>query len=305
MGMADVTEPSPLLSADQPPRSKASPALVAVPDEAPERADPPDMGLVIALVALILVGVAVVVSQFSFGRVIAVGIAGLGFVGGLAALLSDGRAKLAGAMAVGLHGLILLAVLFLPSWLRLDPWQTPLELGRPEGPQAVEHGGGHLSPVSPVDWIDAGKFSWQNNDVRVTVRSAFLGSVEGSGKKDAKRMSKDQYFHIYLRVANAGIEREIVLSGWAVGQKVEEVVVTDPAGKIFKPARLEENKLTDRGKPLAHLFPGNKSEPYLIFAAPQSKPESLHVRLPGSAVGASEEIRFQIGRALLVRSATP
>jgi hypothetical protein len=261
------------------------------------------MGLVVALVALILVGVAVLASQFPFGRFIAVGVAGVGLLAGLASLGAEGRAKLAGALAVGLHFLVLVFVLFLPSWLKLDPWRGSPDEG-PKGPFAVEHGTGSLNPISPTDWIDASKSSWENKDVRVTVRSAFVGPIELNGPKDAKRTTKERYFHLLLRVANTGVERQIDLTGWAAGKSTDGVRVSDSSGKQLALATFDDGWLPDRGKPTERLVPGKTSEIHLIYAAPSGKTDLLRLHLPGAAIGfASEEIKFHLGSGFLARNA--
>jgi hypothetical protein len=313
VGMADVTEPSPLLSddAEVPPPSKArrkpsgETAQVPAPQPADdEAAEPADMGIVLALVALILVGVAVVASQFPFGRFIAVGVAGLGLAGGLASLGAEGRARLAGGVAVGLHALVLLIVILLPSWLRLDAWRGAATDDGPKGPVALEHGTGVATPLAPADWVDAGKSSWEFKDVRVTVRAAFVGPLDRA--KGAKKGPREQYLHLRVRVSNSGVEREIPLSGWAAGVSAEGVRVTDPAGRVLRPATAEEVGPTDRSRLADRLFPGNASEPRLLFAAPAGKVEWLRVQLPGSAFGMSEEtIQFQLGSSFLARNAAP
>jgi hypothetical protein len=254
---------------------------------------------------LTLVGIAVVASQFSYGRIVAAVVAGLGLAGGVASLGAEGRAKLAGGLAIVLHCLILLTVLLLPSWLSLDPWRGPPTDNRPDGPVSVEHGTGRLTPVSASEWVDASKYSWEDKDVRITVRTASIGPVELVGPKDAKRPTKEQYFGLRLRIVNSGVEREIPLSGWAAGQGAGMVRVTDPSGHVLKPATFEENRQPERGKPVEHLFPGNSSEPRLIFAAPTAKAEWLHVQLPGSALGLTEDVKFLVGGAFLTRATKP
>lgn len=308
IGMADITEPSPILSVEDRPKTKSKPAteLIPEPEAEQDRASvPADMGLVVALVALTLVGVAVVASQFPYGRVVAALLAGLGLAGGIASLGAEGRAKLAGGLAILLHALFLLTVLLLPSWLSLDPWRAPTTDNRPVGPVSVEHGTGRLTPVSAADWIDASKYSWEHRDVRVTVRGVFIGPVDLLGPKDAKRTTKESYVSLRLRIANSGVEREIPLAGWAAGQGAGAVRVTDPSGNVLKPATFEENRQPDRGKPADHLFPGNSSEPRMIFAAPTEKAEWLHVQLPGSALGLTEDVRFLIGAGFLTRATKP
>src|SRR5262245_14639421 len=121
VGMADVTEPSPLLPDDErsqvesrPATVPAAPALIEEPDE---ESVPADIGWFVALAALILVGVAVVASQLPYGRIIGAAIALAGVIGGLASLGAEGRSKLAAGLAIALNGLVLVVVVLLPSWL--------------------------------------------------------------------------------------------------------------------------------------------------------------------------------------------
>lgn len=303
MGLADVTEPSPVLPADELPATSKRPSAPPV-TEMEEPSAPADTGLVVALGALILVGVAVMATQLPFGRIIAAVIAVVGLLGGLGALGAEGRARLAGGLAVGLHGLILLVVVALPSWLNLDPWRGPPEPDVPQGPVALEHGTSRGSrPVEAVEWLDASRFSWEFKDVRVTVRSVHLGPVELVGKGGARRSPKTQYLHLRLRVVNSGVERDIPLSGWAAGQSTDSIRVVDPKGALLKPAAFEENWQPERGKPSERLFPDQSSEVMLIFAAPPGKVEWLRVELPGSAAGLNETIRFQIGSGFFTRPA--
>ena len=90
IGMADITEPSPILPTRERPKKKAKPLPALVPESEPDEPDhasvSADLGLVVALAALTLVGIAVVASQFSYGRVVAAVLAGLGLAGGVASL---------------------------------------------------------------------------------------------------------------------------------------------------------------------------------------------------------------------------
>jgi hypothetical protein len=266
-----------------------------------ERAEPPDVTMVVGLVALILVGVAVVASQFPYGRAIAAGIAVMGLFAGSSVLGAEGRARLAGGLAIGLHALVLLVVIVLPSWLGLDPWRGPNEPQRLEGPVALEHGANRSEPVDPNAWLDAARYSWENKDVRITVRSAHLGPVELTGPGGAKRTTKAQYLHIRLRVVNSGIERDIPLSGWAIGRNPESIRVVDAKGTALRAATFEQGWQPPRGKISERLFPDQSSEPLLIYAAPSAKVESLRLELPGSAAGLAETIKFRLGGGFFTR----
>lgn len=305
LGAADVTEPSPLLAANEQPQPAEVPQT-RLADEQTGHA-PADLGLVVGLVALILVGVAVIASQFPFGRLIAAGIAGAGLLGGVAALGSEGRGRLAGGAAIGLHALVLLVVLLLPSWLSLEPWRSGAEEDDgPKVPMVLNHQGGQSRPQSQGEWIEAAASSWQLQDVRVTLRAATIGPEELTGPNGTKRKAREPYLHLHLRVANAGVEREIPLSGWAAGHSADGVRITDSNGKPLKAVSFEDGWKPDRGKPSDRLFPGKVSEVYLLFAAPPARADGLRIQLPASAIGfAGEDIRFQIRPAMDTRGPTP
>ena len=212
------------------------------------------------------------------------------------ASLEPKAAKQAGGLVIDSWILLILVLLL---WLSLDE-ARPNGSQRTLTPVALEHAR-ESSRASPNDWI--GEATWEHKDARVRCgRHPSPGRL--TGPKDAKHIER-QYLRLRLRVANAGVEREISLSGWATGQGAEAVRVIDPTGKALKPATFEETLQPDRGKPSDRLFPGKASEPHLIFVAPSGKVDWLRVQLPGSAFGMSEEIRFQIGSGFLSRNAAP
>jgi hypothetical protein len=300
--MPDVTEPSPVLPAE--PRKKTEPKpepalqLTApvtsseLEDEAPDA--PSDLGMTWALAALILVGPTVLVSQLPFGRFVAAALALVGLVGGVLCLGAEGRARLLAALAALLHLVVLVVVVFLPSWLNLDPWRGPPLPEEPKTPVAVEQRTGASSPITPNDWLDAGKFSWQFRDTRVTARAA-VGPVELNGPNGAKRITKEPYLQLTLQVRNVGFEREIPLSGWAAGQGTDGVRATDATGKVLAPATFENGWTVDRGKVMPRAMPGHASEAVLLFAAPPAKTEFVRVQLSGPALGVPDEIKFRVG----------
>jgi hypothetical protein len=298
--MPDVTEPSPVLPAEKrkplakPQAATVTPQAAEAEAEAEPRA-PHDLGMMFALVALILVGPAMLATLLPFGRFVAVALAGVGLVGGLLCLGAEGKARLAGAGAAFLHFLTLVIVIFLPSWLNLDTWSGAPAPEGPKGPQAIEHGTGTMKPVSPNDWIDASKSSWQFQDTRVTVRSA-VGPAELHGPKDAKRTTKEQYLCLTIQVRNVGFEREIPLSDWAAGPSADGIRVTEANGKPLAPATWEAGwTLPDRGKPASRAVPGHGSEVVLVFIAPPAKTDFVRVQLSGAAIGVQDEIKFRTG----------
>jgi hypothetical protein len=318
--LPDKTEPSPVLPPEakpkhakaevkphQEPPVSAPAATEPVPSGAistslaqpqAESEDPPrapaDPGMVLALLALILFGPMVLVTQLPYGRVIAIGLGVVGLLGGLLSLGAEGKARLAGAFGAFLHFCVILVLLFLPSWLGLDPWRGSSGVKEEQkGPVAVEHGSGVAVPASPDEWLDGSKSSWQQHDTRVTVRSA-VGPVGLTGPKGAKRNTKEQYLHLTLQVRHIGFEREILLSGWAAGLGSEGVRVTDATGQLLTPATFEPGWTYDRGKPAGRLMPGYRSEAFLLFAAPPAKSDFVRVQLSGSAIGVQNEIKFRV-----------
>lgn len=323
--MPDVTEPSPVLPAEKGEKARAKPQAASnpakpqaasqeapaaterapAPQEAPapapsqeaapeEEREPRDVGMVLSLVALILVGPAMLATLFPYGRFVAVVLAAVGLVGGLLCLGAEGRARRFAAAASALHFFVLVLVIFLPSWLDLDPWRGRPQAEGPKGPQMVEHGTGAKGPVSPDTWLDAAKHSWLFQDAQVTARAS-VGPAELTGPKDAKRTTKEQYLYLTLQVRNAGFDREIPLSAWAAGQGAEGVRVTDANGKALAPASFPEGWAPERGKPASRAVPGHGSEVVLLFAAPPAKTDHVRVQLSGAALGVQEEIKFRVG----------
>lgn len=299
--MSDVTGPSPVVPPEPKERRSGSipPPVPESSSESDESETATDFGMVVALSALVLVGIAVLATLFPFGRFIAGGIAGLGLLGGLASLGAEGRAKVAGGLAVGLHLIILVLVLLLPSWLGLGAWRENVIEDGPPAPLAFSHTN---QKTTIADWVDASSASWQFKDVRVTFRSAVVGPIDLVGPKGAKRTSKDQYLQLTLRVKNNGVERPFDLSGWTVGQGLEQVQLTDSAGRTIKPARFEEDWFPDAppSKPAERLFPGHMSEVRLIFSAPQPRIDFLRLALPGTMFGFEEMVKFQISSGSLI-----
>jgi hypothetical protein len=126
--------------------------------------------------------------------------------------------------------------------------------------------------------------------------------VELRGPKDARRKTREQYFQVQLRLANAGVERQIDLSGWAAGQGTEGVRVTDAAGKALAPATFEGAWQPDRGRPARQLLPGHPSDLKFVFAAPPAGAASVRLELSGAAFGLPDQtVKFQFGSAFLPR----
>ena len=299
----DVTEPSPVLVAPAP--VMARPA--AAPASAPQREGESSYGF--ALVAVTLFGLGLLASQFAYGRVIGLGITGVGLLMGLGCLATAGRAQFFGGVAVLLNLGATALLLFAPAWLGLEPWPANADGGGPKTVLAVGHNG---ASMTPADWVDPATASWVYGDVQVTLRSATIGPVELTGPNGVKKSPKEQHLQILVRVANAGVERRIPLTGWAAGTPAAPADVpklTDPAGKALRAKTFEAGwEAPDRPKP-GSLFPGRTADVLFVFELPPTSPgpavpagkadpgpkiEFLRFELPGAAVGAAEPVRFHI-----------
>ena len=295
--------PAPAVAAvpEHVPVATPRPALAAAP-EADEEREPMDYGLAFALGSLILVGPTVLASQLPFGRFLAAGLGLVGLLGGVAALGTEGRTRLMAAAAAALHAVILLVVVFAPSVLGLDPWLGHPDEAAPVGPFVVNHATGQRGPLTAGTWIDAGNSSWEYKDLRVTVVAAQSGPLRLVGPGGSKRQTKESYYRLQVRVANAGVERKIDLTGWAAGEGAEDVRVTDAAGKPLAPAKFDGPWQPEGGKPVRQLFPGHPSDVTLVFAAPPPGSGGARVELPGAALGVPEQtVKFRTGSAPLAR----
>lgn len=314
--MADGTDPSTAVKDRSP---APAPAPLPPPTPADSEPDEPleiaDLGLIVALSSVALLGVAAIATLFPFGRIISGAIALVGFVGGICSLGAEGRAKIAAGAAIGLHFIFLSVVLLAPSWFNLDPWRNPEIDNAPPAPVALIHAD---QKIKLVEWVDSASASWQFKDVRVTVRSATLGPIDLIGPQDAKRLSKENYLVLVVRIANIGVERPLDLSGWAVGQGIETVQtdsagrtdkpvvqLTDSMGRSVRPPAFEEGWTADlpNTKPIEKLFPGKSTEVRLLFSSPQSRIDFLKLSLPGTTFGFKEEVKFQIASGSIIQLA--
>ena len=267
------------------------PATEAASEES--RPAPPDMGMVLALAALILVGPAMLASQLPYGRIIAIPLAAVGCIAGLLCLGSEGKARLFAAGAVVANLIALLILLFLPSWLHLDPWGGPGGAAdeQAKGPQRVDRGSGEAVPLSANEWLDPWRYSWQLGDIRISAQS-LVAPVDLVDSKDIKRTSKKQYFQLGLEIRNVGVERELPLSGWAV-EGTSGITVTDSSGHALEPARFEPGWSLVQTRQYSRAMPGHAVTLFLVYAALPAKTEYVRIQLAGSAVGVKEDIRFQ------------
>lgn len=252
----------------------------------------------VALVAVILVGPTVLASNLPYGRVIALLLAGLGLLAGLVCLIGRGKARLVAAAAVSLHGVLLVAILFRPSLLGLDPWRGTGPPPKPTEVRSVPHG--KVESQVAGDAVDGASASWVLGDVGVNVRRGYVGPVELVDIKGAKRKSREIGLQILIRATNLGGERRIPLAGWMKGESLADVRLLDSTGKDVKRKSFPANQTPFRGQPTPDALPPRESaDALLVFEAPSGKQGEFVLELPGSAVGVDRPIRFRLPASFL------
>jgi hypothetical protein len=285
--LPDVTEPSPIVHKTKPSVSSET--------ETKEGIDPVFAG---SLIALSVFGLGVIGTQFPYGRFIGMGLCALGLVMGLGCLLGEGLARKLGAAAAVLN-LIAVALLALaPTWLGFDPLSGAPASSMPQGPYSLSLSS---NEVSGGDRINASKSVYANADVRVGIRSGGIQPVDLIGPRGAMRRTRENVLKLQVRITNAGVERRVPLSDWALGAPGEGVKLTDPAGKALKPKVFEPGWQPAGLEKIDGLFPGKSADVVLFFEPPPgsgpkgTKVEYLHLELPGSGVGLVETtIRFHV-----------
>lgn len=307
--LPDRTEPSPVVTAESTPEKPkletppASVSPVTPPPQAvstasgePPRA-PADTAMVIALAVLIMIGPTALLSQLPPGRFIAIPLSVVGLIAALLCLGAETKARLAAAAAAFLHFIMLVVLLFLPSWLNLEPWQGAPAEEEQKVPMAMPNDGG---PGQPAEWVDGGTSSWEFNDARVSVRGAFIGPAELVGPKQAKRKTKETYLQLSVRVANTGAARRIALSGWATGDSFAGVRFTDPTGNEVKLKTFTGGWTPELEHPVqSGLFPSKSTDLVLLFEGPLTKSGTYQLELPGVAFESAQPVRFRFTSAFL------
>ncbi len=254
----------------------------------------PDLATVLALVAAIGIGLAVIATQFPIGRWIGGGIAAVCLVLGLLTLGAEGRVRLWGGLAAAGHALLLLLIVFLPSWLNIEP--IAASSGLPDVPVRYDHATAQRHILATEEWIPAGQASWEYRGLRVTVSQATVGPLELRGPKDGRSWTKESYLQLQLTVGHVGMEDRKRLTQWAAGQ-AEGIRLRDAAGRELSPARLTlpAGWTWDRGQPLEHLLPDQSSRVRLVLEPPGSKSGPLQLELSGAALGFAEQVlRFRV-----------
>jgi hypothetical protein len=282
------------------------PALTPVSENVLAPASPPlpdiaatgrDSSVVSALIAISLAGLSLILSQVPYGRIGSVALASLGLILGLVGLSLATRGKLLPGLGSLINAAVLVVVIAVPSLLGVGSW-WPATVADDSGVvKAVRHNSGGES--APAEWVEAGKESWRQGDVLVSVRAFTVGPVQLTGPNGKKVRTKESYLQIWLRVTNEGITRKIEFAGWNAAETSAGLRLSDSAGKRLPAKRFEAGWEPPGRLSSVTLFPGKSAENLLLFAAPSAATGDLRLELPASAFGSSETVRFTLSQASL------
>lgn len=293
--MSEVTEAAP------PPPMVVLPRARSLPMGTPS-APQPEFAFVLGLIAVIVAGVSLAVSQLPYGRIATTVLAAIGLVLGVVSLLLAERKYLVPALSSAANAITLLFAVALPSWLGLSTWIPKQDFEDPKLVKAVGYDG--ETPV-PAEWVDISKASWQQDDVRVAVRSSTIAPLELTGLNNKKKWTKEKYLQIWIQVKNSGVARQIDFRGWnlvaAPNQPTPQL--SDSTGNSV-PLKIFEGEWQPGGKVKPKLLsPGTTAEQLLIFTLPDLKFDFLRLELPSAAFGGTEPVRLMIPRgSVLYRS---
>lgn len=278
-----------------------SPPLPLSPPPALPPAQPTDPGLPWALAAITLAGVGLAASQLPYGRLLTAGLGGVGLLVALLGVLAAERKKLLPAAACGMGGLAVLLAVAFPGLLGQTGWLPPRVEDTSRVVLSVGHEGGDRAPA---EWVDGSRASWQQDDVKVSVIHAKtkLEPVELVGPNGQKKVTKDRFLQIGLRVVNAGVARSFEFQGWSASSPAGTAPrLTDSAGKSLSVKRFDPGwEPAAAGPDHKALFPGKQAEYVLVFDPPGKGAEYVRLELPGAAFGGENPVRLQIPASFIV-----
>jgi hypothetical protein len=250
----------------------------------------------LAMVAFVLAGLALPVTYVPYGRLIALvpALAGVAFA--LLGLAIAGKRRLVPGLALGLNVLLLALLVAFPTWLGLGKWVPP-RVESTEGPRLIPFDSNTGSAIHDA-WIDAARGGWQHDDVRITVKSSWVGVAALAGPNKAQRKSKETYLFINLGVRNVGGGRIIDFRGWS-GEPPPNAAkprLVDSTGKELSFARFADGwQPHDRKATAPQLYPAAGTDELLVFEPPAREATHVRLELPAWAFGGKvEPARFQI-----------
>jgi hypothetical protein len=306
-GQAVLVPPSSALSA-------AAPTHVAVaagrgPSRPPAVARVPTKASRVGLLgpaAFCLGGVALVLASFPPLDMLTIPLSGAGAVVGLLGITfaqASGRGMRLSVVGSLLCVPVLVLALFWPTVL------NPTHMGRATvaGPDpgqvlAIPIGKEEGRPVGDAEdpeWVDAGKESVQQGDVRVRVLSALVRTPE---LKEPGRAAGGRCLLIAVRVYNIGAARRIEYVSWGeppTDAPANLPELRDSTGKAYPPRGFDTGTTLAGHVRRAGVKPASFVNDVLAFEPVPADVEYLRLELPAAACGGTGKLRLQIPRWML------
>ena len=254
--------------------------------------------LIFALVAIILAGAGLALSQLPFGRFASLALGVLAVAAGFYGLFVAQRKYLWPAIGTGAGVVVLLLVLLAPSALGLYGWLPQRGDENAKQAKGMPYDGG---AAQSADWVDVSKLFWQRGDVRVSLENIVTSPVELKGPNGEKQYSRDRVLQVRLRIANVGVVRKIDFRSWSerptaeipAPRLIDSYDRSVPA-KTFEAGWQPRERITGAG-----IFPGKSIEDLLVFELPEKNPEFVRLELPAAAFGETENVKLHIPMSLL------
>jgi hypothetical protein len=233
-------------------------------------------------------------------RLLTLPLCGIGLLLALLGLLAaDPRRSGYLLPAVGLlvNGPILVYAVFGMGLLTRAPRadEAARDAARPAVVPLGSRAGSAFTPAGDAEWIDAASGAVQLGDARVRVRAVEVGPVEF---KDGprKRVSKEKYLQITLRLNNVGVAQKLTYTSWA---GANPATLRDQAGRVCRARTFAQGLEVVGHVPKATLAPGKFTDDVLVFEPPAAGVEYLRLELPAAAFGGNGALRLQIPRSMI------
>jgi hypothetical protein len=241
----------------------------------------PDDPLNWALAAIATVGVTLLVSQFSYGRIVAVLLSLAGTVLAGLSLLGLEKRMWLGWTGAALNGLALLLLVAFPGSLGLAGWW----------PEPAPETQAQVEPTATDERVDAADAAWELDGVRVALTFATIGTDQSA---KTWRGKSERCVWIGAVVTNVG-SRPVEFTAWDPSTTEQPRLIT-ANNTVLKLKRLG-------GAPSRKtIAPGKFVECLLAFESASSADHGdLLLDLPAGAFGGTTPVRFRIPSSSISR----
>jgi hypothetical protein len=292
-----LAEPGPIVAAATRPLPQSAPPAPVQ----PRRISP------LGAAAFCLGSLALVSASLPLLDALTVPLAGAGAVLGLLGITfaqGSGRGMLLPALGSLVSVPVLVLGLLWPTVL--NPTRMPGgATSGPDGGQLLaipigKEEGRPAGDMQDPEWVDAGKESVQQGDVRVRVVSAVVKTPEL--RQAPAGVARSRCLLIGIRVYNIGAERRIEYASWGEAPSdpaTDQPELRDNAGRLyplhsFGPAASIVGHVRRAG-----VKPASFINDVLAFEPVATDVEYLRLELPAAACGGTGKLRFQIPRWML------